>query len=86
MDDILVYGKSFEEHDRHLQETMGKLQAANQTLNKEKCEFAKPSVEFLGHTINSEGEQADPKKVEAIRDMKAPKDRTEVWRFLGMVN
>ena len=86
MDNILVYGKSIEEHDKHLQETMEKRQAANLTLNEEKCEFAKPSVESLGHIINSEGVQADPKKVDAIRDMKAPKDITEVRRFLGMVN
>ena len=86
MDDILIYGKSIEEHDRHLQETMRKLQAANLTLNEDKCEFAKPSVEFLGHIINSEGVQADPKKIEAIRDMKAPQDISEVRRFLGMVN
>lgn len=64
---------------------MEKLQAANLTLNEEKCKFAKLSVKFLGHIINSEGVQADPKKVDEIRDMKAPKDITEVRRFLGMV-
>ena len=40
MDDVLLYGKSIEEHDKHLQETMEKLQAANLTLNEEKCKFA----------------------------------------------
>ena len=85
MDAILVFGKSFKEHDEHLKETLCKLQEANLTLNEEKCEFAKPSVEFLGTIVNAEGIQVDPKKVEAITKMAAPQHPSEL-RFLGMVN
>ena len=53
MDDILVYGKSVKEHDEHLEATLLKLQKANLTLNEEKYEFSKPSVEFLGTVIDS---------------------------------
>ena len=69
MDDILVFGKSFKDHDEHLKETLRKLQEANLTLNGEKCEFAKPSVGFLGNNVNAEAIQGDPKKVEAITKM-----------------
>jgi len=55
-------------------------------LNEEKCEFSKPSVEFLGTVIDSKGVQVDPKKVEAILQMETPKDQSELRRFLGMVN
>ena len=50
--------------NKHLKETLYKLQEANLTLNEEKCEFAKSSVEFLDTIVNSEGIQVDPKKVE----------------------
>ena len=86
MDDILVHGKSDEHHDEHLEETLHKLQEANLTLNEEKCEFSKPSVEFLGSIVDSEGIRVNPKKVEAVTKMEAPKDQSELRRFLGMVN
>lgn len=52
--DILVYGKSVEEHNEHLEATLHKLQEANFTLNEEKCEFSKLSVVFVGSVMNSE--------------------------------
>ena len=81
MDDIRVYGKPLGEHNQHLEATLHKLQEANLTLNEEKCEFSKPSVEFLGTLINSEGVHVCPKKVEAILKMKTPQDQTELRRF-----
>ena len=86
MDDILVFGKTTEEHDKHLEATLHKLQEANLTLNEEKCDFSKPSVEYLGSIIDSEGVHVNPKKVEAILEMETPKDQSGLRRFLGMVN
>ena len=86
MDDILVFGKSVREHDEHLKATPHKLQKANLTLNEEKCEFSKPSVQFLGTVMDSNGVLADPKKVEAVLQKERPKDQSELVRFLGMVN
>ena len=86
MDDILVFGKTTEEHDKHLEATLHKLQEANLSLNEEKCEFSKPSVEYLGSIIDSQGEHVNPKKVEAILEMETPKDQSGLRRFLGMVN
>jgi len=86
MDDILVYGKSVEEHNQHLEATLHKLREADLTLNEEKCEFSKASVEFLGTLVDAEGVHVSPKKVKAILKMKTPEDQTELRRFLGMVN
>jgi len=86
MDDILVYDKSVEEHNQHLEATLHKLQEAHLTLIEEKCEFSKPSVEFLGTLVDAEGVHVSPKEVKAILKMKTPRDQTELRRFLGMVN
>lgn len=86
MDDILVYGKSVEEHNQHLEATLHKLQEAHLTLIEEKCEFSKPSVEFLGTLVDAEGVHVSPKKVKAILKMKMPQEQTELRRFLCMGN
>ena len=86
IDDILVHGKTQEEHDERLREELQRLQVAGVTLNSEKCRFSQKSISFLGHTINSHGIQPDPDKVIAIQKVRAPANVGDVRRFLGMVN
>ena len=86
MDDILVYGKSQEEHDKHLTAVLHKVAAAGITLNLEKCEFSCKEIKFLGQLIDKQGIRTDPNKVKAIQQMKEPKNVTELHRFLGMIN
>jgi len=47
LDDILVFSKGEEDHRRHLKETSSRLRAGCLTVNVEKCEFRKTSIEFL---------------------------------------
>ena len=86
MDDILIFGKDQKEHDTRLTTALEKIQAAGVTLNKEKCEFNKTSLTFLGHTIDEKGISPDPQKADAISKMASPKSTTELRRFMGMVN
>ena len=55
-------------------------------LNKNKCQFRKNTIVFLGHIISSEGIRVDPSKTYAITKMSIPQSLTELERFLGMVN
>ena len=86
MDDILIFGKDQKEHDARLTAALKRIQAAGVTLNKDKCEFNKTSLTFLGHTIDEKGILPDPQKTEAISKMTSPKSTTELRRFMGMVN
>ncbi len=86
MDDVLVSGTTQEEHDARLHTALQKIQAAGITLNKEKCQFSKNRLTFLGHVIDKEGISADPQKTCAIVAMEKPKSRTELRRFMGMAN
>jgi len=61
------------------------MQKSSLTLS-DKCEFGKRSVKFWGHIIDENGVRADPDKVNAIVNMPAPKNVTDVRRFLGMAN
>ena len=62
------------------------IQAAGVTLNKEKCQFSKDCLTFLGHVLNKDGVSPDPQKTAAIVKMEKPKTLTELRRFMGMVN
>ena len=86
IDDILVYGRNIQEHNERLEAVLNRIQSAGITLNQAKCEFGKETIKFLGHIINSNGVSADPQKIEAIVNMKAPSSVSELRRFLGMTN
>ena len=66
MDDVLVHGSTHKEHDERLKAVLNKLQSTGVTLNKEKCQFRKTRVQFLGQIIDGQGIKPDPAKVEAI--------------------
>ena len=86
MDDILITGKTQEEHDQRLMAALDRIKESGITLNKGKCEFSKDKVTYLGQVVSSSGIKPDPEKVRAILDTKDPKNTSEVRQFLGMVN
>ena len=86
MDDVLVGGKTQQEHNDRLEAVLNRMRAAGLTLNREKCEFSKDNIRFLGQLVNQQGVAPDPDKVKAIVEMKLPVNVAEVRRFLGMVN
>lgn len=86
MDDVLVFGGSVEEHNQRVRAVLQRMLDKGMTLNKEKCEFSRPSVTFLGHVVSERGIEADPEKVRAVKDFPAPTCIQELQRFNGMVN
>ena len=86
MDDILVFGRNTAEHNQRVEAILKCIQDAGVTLNKNKCEFGKCRLLFLGHTIDQEGVHADPAKTTANLNMKPPTSVPELRRFMGMIN
>ncbi len=84
-DDILVFGKTQAEHDRH-RKALEKIQQVGLTLNQEKCIFSTNTVKFLGHVVDPSGIRSDPDKINAVKEMPELSTPTEVRRFLGIVN
>ena len=56
------------------------------TLNRSKCIFASPSLEFLGHLLSSTGISPSLAKVEAIKNMPIPQNKDQLHSFLGLAN
>jgi hypothetical protein len=84
IDDILIYSKSREDHEHHLQIVLGRLRAHQLYAKLSKCEFWLEKVAFLGHILTAEGIEVDPSKVEAVSKWKQPSNDSEVRSFLGM--
>ena len=83
-DDIIVYGKTQSDHDRHLKAVLDRLQAHNVRLNKDKCKFSCREVKFYGHVFSERGLSPDPKKVAAIVNAEPPTNAKEVKSLLGL--
>ena len=84
-DDILVYAKTKEEHDKILRRVLQKLRDNNITLNPDKCEFNKSTLKYYGYIFSAKGMTIDPDKVSAIVNAPAPINPEGVRSFLGMV-
>ena len=86
MDNILVHANGMEEHGRHLDQALNFLAQTGLKLNREKCEFRKEEISFLGHIVSKDGVKPDHPKLDPIRQIEDPRDVPELSRWLGTVN
>ena len=84
IDDIIVFGRTVEEHLEQLQAVFSRLKAAGLKLKPRKCHLFKQQVQYLGHLVSENGIQTDPEKIKVIHDWKEPSTVTEVKSFLGL--
>lgn len=85
VDDIIIHAPTLEELEKRTKEVIMIIQEAGLKLNKDKCEFNKKSLKFLGHIISSDSIAADNEKLVAIHQLETPKNIKQVQRLLGMV-
>ena len=85
-DDIVIYGKTMQEHDARLNRVMERIKLSGLKLNREKCEFRKSEIQYFGHVISAEGIRPCESRLEAIRELRAPTNVTELRRVIGMIN
>lgn len=85
LDDLLVTGKDEETHLKHLDDVLSRLREAGVKLHPSKCEFMKPSVEYLGHRIDKEGLHPITSKLDAIEKAPSPKNVEELRSFIGLL-
>jgi len=84
IDDINVYSNSFEEYLQYLELIFEKIKKAGLKLNKEKCNFIRNTLPFLGHVISPRGISPDPATIQQILDFPAPRNIRQLRSFLGL--
>lgn len=81
--DILVFSKTWEEHLKHVKQTLDVLRKENLYVKLSKCEFGKTYLNYLGHILGGGELKTDPSKVKVLVNWPKPKSATEVRNFLG---
>ena len=77
LDDVIIFSKSAEQHLRHIQIVLPRLNQAKLRLKKSKCFFFKQELHYLENLLMTNGIKPQFKKI---------KDQKGVREFLGMVS
>ena len=85
LDDILIDSADVPTHLIHMRQLFQRLRGADSKLNREKCNFFKSHIQYLGHLISGEGIKPLPEKLESIKEMPPPTTPKEVKQFLGLI-
>lgn len=62
LDDILIFSDTEEQHEDHLRRVLRQLQENKLMAKREKCEFFREEITFLGYIISNNGVRMDEKR------------------------
>lgn len=85
-DDLIVFGRTVDIHNKNLMEVFDRLRKTNLKLNPAKCEFMKTQLLYLGHEVSANGVLPDPQKITVVKNYPVPKNAEEVRRFVAFCN
>jgi len=86
VDDVIIFSKNMHEHVKHIAWVLDKLYEANMRVAREKSNFFKESVEYLGFVVSRGGIRTCPNQVDAIRYYEQPTTQFNVRSFLGLAS
>jgi len=86
LDDILIYSETEEEHIKLVKKVLVRLEEHQLAVSVTKSVFHVKSVEFLGYIVGIDGVTMSERKVESVRNWRAPRSVKEVQIFIGFAN
>ena len=86
VDDTIIYSSTWTLHLSHIEQILTIFRKAKLVAKLEKCKFGRETVPFLGHIMSAQGIQVEPTKVNAMLQLKAPINVSEVRTVMGMFN
>ena len=86
LDDVLIVRRGLDNFVTSLKELFKRLSEFGLLLKPSKCKIGLKEVAFLGHILTPTGIRIQPKKVEAIKNLKPPGSKDELRSILGMFN
>jgi hypothetical protein len=84
VDDLLVYGSSFEEFITRLRDVFARFRLRNITANPTKCELGLTEVEFVGYVMNQKGYTLSEERKEAVFQIPRPLVGKHMKSFIGV--
>ena len=86
LDDILIYGKSFEAHAANLKSVLARLKSRGIKLEPTKCHLFRTEIRYLGRLLSKDGHRPDPADAEAIEKFReVPKSVGDLRSKLGFL-
>ena len=83
LDDFLCWSPDFDQHLIDLDNILRRIEYFGIQFSAKKSLFCRKELPYLGHVIQpGKGISPNPKKVQAIRDMKEPKTKKQLGTFL----
>ena len=86
LDDIMVMGRSFEEHLQNLRKVLDRFRRYGLKLKPKKCGLFVRKVEFLGRTVSKNNIEIGTSYTDTVANWPTPKCSKDVEKFLGFVN
>ena len=86
LDDIIVFGNSFEQCLNRLDKVFRRIQEEGLKLKPSKCQLFKTQVSFLGHVVGKNGIECDSEKIATVMNWPMPEAVDDVRSFLGLAN
>ena len=83
-DDIIIYSKTEEEHVKHVDTILDRLDKNGFCVTIEKTKLGEREVKWLGYVISEDGVKPDPEKVEVLKNMRRPRTVKELRSVMGM--
>jgi hypothetical protein len=84
LEDVIMIGRTFQEHLLNLRKVFQWFQEACLKLNLEKCQLFLKEVRYLRHIVSPVGITTDPEKLRAIREWLTLKNKHEIRGLLSL--
>ena len=78
LDDIVIHGRTKDQHDKRLQLVLDQLAVYHITLNPDNCQFPRTEIDFLGYHGSSQGVLPLYSNVKIIEEFPQPTSAKEV--------
>ena len=84
INDIIVFGRNFDEHLGRIEEVFERLQMTGLKLKANKTNMLQTEVVFLGQVVTPDGIKPNPVNVSKILDWPQPKTAKQIKQFVAM--
>ena len=84
IDDCLAATKTRRAHLYVLRKLFQRFDEYDVRLARDKCEFMRSEIKWVGHVLDAQGVRPDPEKLHAIKKIPAPRTKEELRKFMHM--
>ena len=86
LDDLIIFGRDYEEHYARLEEVLQRIRQANLKLSPKKCHLLKHRILYLGHSIENGKISPDPEKTRLVDTYPVPRNVKDIRSFVSLAS